>query len=139
MNPAPIPWILCGPRFPPDRTGDPEGSTATIRVFRPRDLKWVPTPVMVPPVPTPEMKASGSGMSAKISLAVVSRCIFGFAGLSNCSGMKFLGSASHIALALVTAPGMPSGPGVRTSFAPRAANNFLRSTEKVSGMQRTNS
>ena len=29
MNPAPIPWILCGPGCPPDITGDEMGSTAT--------------------------------------------------------------------------------------------------------------
>src|SRR5262249_43595977 len=28
MNPAPIPWILCGPGAPPERTGDVVGSTA---------------------------------------------------------------------------------------------------------------
>jgi hypothetical protein len=30
MNPAPIPWILCGPGAPPLRTGDSLGSTATV-------------------------------------------------------------------------------------------------------------
>src|SRR3989338_4406300 len=29
-NPAPIPWILWGPGFPPDNTGDADGSTAII-------------------------------------------------------------------------------------------------------------
>ena len=29
MNPAPMPWILCGPGLPPDSTGDSVGSTAT--------------------------------------------------------------------------------------------------------------
>ena len=28
-NPAPMPWILCGPGLPPERTGEPSGSTAT--------------------------------------------------------------------------------------------------------------
>ena len=28
-NPAPMPWILCGPGLPPDSTGDSAGSTAT--------------------------------------------------------------------------------------------------------------
>ena len=27
-NPAPIPWILCGPGTPPDNTGEASGSTA---------------------------------------------------------------------------------------------------------------
>ena len=30
MNPAPMPWILCGPGAPPEMTGDSAGSTATI-------------------------------------------------------------------------------------------------------------
>ena len=29
-KPAPMPWILCGPRWPPDRTGLAAGSTAMI-------------------------------------------------------------------------------------------------------------
>ena len=28
MNPAPMPWILCGPGLPPEITGDSAGSTA---------------------------------------------------------------------------------------------------------------
>jgi hypothetical protein len=27
-NPAPIPWMRCGPGVPPERTGEPAGSTA---------------------------------------------------------------------------------------------------------------
>ena len=30
MKPAPMPWILCGPGFPPEMTGLSVGSTATI-------------------------------------------------------------------------------------------------------------
>ena len=56
MNPAPIPCILCGPGFPPLKTGDLDGSTAT--TFTPLIFyfKFFPTPVTVPPVPTPEIK-----------------------------------------------------------------------------------
>ena len=32
-NPAPIPYILCGPGFPPDKTGDSAGSTAIETIF----------------------------------------------------------------------------------------------------------
>ncbi len=31
-KPAPMPWILCGPRAPPERTGLPSGSTAMILI-----------------------------------------------------------------------------------------------------------
>ena len=30
-KPAPIPWIRCGPGLPPERTGEPDGSTAIAR------------------------------------------------------------------------------------------------------------
>ena len=30
-NPAPIPWMRCGPGWPPESTGEPAGSTATTR------------------------------------------------------------------------------------------------------------
>lgn len=57
-KPAPIPCILCGPLLPSDNTGEEAGSTATI--FTPGfwDFKYSPTPVIVPPVPTPETKIS---------------------------------------------------------------------------------
>ena len=53
-KPAPMPWILCGPGWPPERTGESSGSTATIRSDGLRGLSTWPTPVMVPPVPTPD-------------------------------------------------------------------------------------
>ncbi len=54
---APIPWILCGPGVPPDRTGLAAGSTAMIRVESFFScLRYRETPVIVPPVPTPETK-----------------------------------------------------------------------------------
>ncbi len=58
LNPAPIPWILCGPGLPPERTGDSDGSTATIRMLGFYSFKYRPQPVIVPPVPTPEIKTS---------------------------------------------------------------------------------
>ena len=57
-KPAPMPWILWALWVPPDRTGESSGSTAT--TFRPgmRGFSTWPTPVMVPPVPTPATKKS---------------------------------------------------------------------------------
>ena len=61
-----------------------------------RGLSTWPTPVMVPPVPTPATKASISPLvSFQISSAVVRRWISGLAGFLNCCGM--------------TAPGSPRG------------------------------
>ena len=40
---------------------------------------------------------------------------------------------------MATAPFIPSGPGVSTSFAPSATSTFLRSMLIVSGMVRTHS
>ena len=74
MKPAPIPWILCGPGAPPDKTGEASGSTATTFRSDSRALSTCPTPVIVPPVPTPEMKKSSfPPVSAQISSAVVRR------------------------------------------------------------------
>ena len=53
-KPAPMPWILCGPGWPPESTGESSGSTATICRPGLRGFSTWPTPVMVPPVPTPD-------------------------------------------------------------------------------------
>jgi hypothetical protein len=82
-----MPWILCGPGLPPDRTGLASGSTATS--LRPglRGFSTWPTPVMVPPVPMPETKASISpSVSFQISSAVVRRWISGLAGSRTAAG-----------------------------------------------------
>ena len=42
MNPAPMPWILCGVCWPPDSTGLSSGSTATIRKRRLARLQHLP-------------------------------------------------------------------------------------------------
>ena len=48
-----MPWILCGPFFPPLKTGDAAGSTAIALNEGFFGLMDSATPVMVPPVPTP--------------------------------------------------------------------------------------
>ena len=84
-KPAPMPWILCGPGGPPDRTGYSSGSTAIILTPGLRALSTSPTPVIVPPVPTPENTISTPpSVSFQISSAVVRRWISGLAGFSNC-------------------------------------------------------
>ena len=93
MKPAPMPWILCGPGGPPDSTALSSGSTATI--LRPglRGFSTEPTPVSVPPVPTPLTTTSTlPPVSRQISSAVVRRWISGLAGFWNCCGMKASGS-----------------------------------------------
>ena len=85
MNPAPIPWILWGPGFPPLRTGDSAGSTAITLKVGFLFLMMLATPVMVPPVPTPATIASTfPSVSFHISSAVVLRWISGFSGFRNC-------------------------------------------------------
>ena len=63
-KPAPMPWILCGPGGPPDSTAEVRGSTATtcsrVALRAPR-----PTPVIVPPVPTPATNTSTRPSSAR--------------------------------------------------------------------------
>jgi hypothetical protein len=51
-------WILWGPGLPPERTGLSDGSTATILISGFCSRKYLPAPVIVPPVPTPDTKMS---------------------------------------------------------------------------------
>ena len=86
------PGSCAGPDLPPDSTGLSAGSTAI--TLRPglRCFSTWPTPVMVPPVPTPATKASTSpSVSFQISSAVVRRWISGLAGFSNCCGITASG------------------------------------------------
>ena len=83
-KPAPMPWILCAPATPLDRTEEPAGSTATTLTLGFWLLRYSPTPVSVPPVPTPATKMSTvPSVSFQISGPVVARCAEGFAGLVN--------------------------------------------------------
>jgi hypothetical protein len=85
MKPAPMPWIGCGPRWPPESTGLASGSTAITLSAGLRAFSTSPTPVIVPPVPTPDTKMSiWPSVSRQISSAVVVRWISGLAGFSNC-------------------------------------------------------
>ncbi len=112
-----MPWILCGPGWPPESTGKSSGSTATMRTPGLRAFSTWPTPVMVPPVPTPETTTSTPpAVSFQISSAVVRRWISGLAGFSNCCGMTAPGVAATISLALAIAPFMPCAAGVRDQF-----------------------
>ena len=53
-----MPWIACRPGLPPASTGDRAGSTATMRTSGSSCFSTSPTPVIVPPVPTPATNAS---------------------------------------------------------------------------------
>ena len=69
------------------------GSTADHAARRAAcSFRTSPTPVMVPPVPTPATNASSRpSVASRISSAVVRRWTSGFAGFSNCCGMKYSG------------------------------------------------
>ena len=132
-----MPWILWGPLWPPESTGDAEGSTAITVTEGFFDLRYFPAPVTVPPVPTPPTRMSISPLvSAQISGPVVFSWIAGFAGVLNCWGMKELGMLAASSSALAMAPYMPLAPSVSSSSAPRALRSFRRSILMVSGMVR---
>ena len=57
-KPAPMPWILCGPGWPPESTGLSVGSTAIALNDGFFGLMYSLTPVSVPPVPMPETRMS---------------------------------------------------------------------------------
>ncbi len=84
-----------------------------------RDFNTSPTPVMVPPVPTPATKMSTwPPVSFQISSAVVRRWISGLAGLLNWPRLMASGISRFSASALATASRI-SVPGVVTTSAPR--------------------
>ena len=88
-NPGPQPWILCGPGFPPEITGESAGSAATIRSDGLRGFITCAQPVTVPPVPVPHTRMSTlPSVSRQISSAVVRRWMSGFAGFSNCCSTR---------------------------------------------------
>ena len=96
-----------------------------------------PMPVIVPPVPTPEItKSTPPSVSFQISSAVVRRWMSGLAGFSNCWGMIASGDEATISCALAMAPFMPWAAGVSTSSAPSSASILRRSMDMDSGMTR---
>mmetsp|Transcript_28868 Transcript_28868/g.60631 ORF Transcript_28868/g.60631 Transcript_28868/m.60631 type:complete len:206 (-) Transcript_28868:456-1073(-) len=140
-NPAPMPCILCGPGFPPERTGDSDGSTATVSSLGFLLLRKREVPVMVPPVPTPPRNTSTlPSVCSQISGPVVSEWTLMLSGLLNCCSMKpDLPMAATRSSAFLIAPFMPSAAGVSTSLDPRALSMTRRSRDMESGMVRIKS
>mmetsp|Transcript_57218 Transcript_57218/g.136435 ORF Transcript_57218/g.136435 Transcript_57218/m.136435 type:complete len:388 (+) Transcript_57218:348-1511(+) len=141
MNPAPIPWILCGPGLPPDSTADSSGSTAIASSFAFLVLRNLEVPVRVPPVPTPPRNTSIlPSVCSQTSGPVVAMCAATLSGLLNCCSIfAFLPSFSTMFSAFLIAPFIPIPAGVRTSLAPRARKSTRRSRDMLSGMQSTSS
>ena len=78
-----------------------------------------PTPVMVPPVPTPATNMSTAPpVSSQISGPVARRCASGLAGFLNCSSMAARGISLTSSAARATASRI-NVPGVITTSAPR--------------------
>src|SRR5271170_2037078 len=116
-----------GPAWPPDRTADPRGSTATTRRSGLRSRRYSPTPVIVPPVPTPATSTSTRPSSARsISGPVVRRWISGLAGFENWSGRNVSGSRA-IARAACTASAIPPSDSVMSTRAPYSRSRLSRS------------
>lgn len=71
--------------MPVDNTAEEEGSTATILIPGFFDFKYSPTPVTVPPVPTPATKISIFAVNILVYLrtSVFKMCL-GLPGLTNC-------------------------------------------------------
>ena len=128
---------MCGPGCPPERIGEPAGSTAISLNDALRGLMTSPTPVMVPPVPMPDTTMSTlPSVSFQISSAVVRRWTAGLDGLENCWRMTLFGIFVASSSALAIAPFIPLAPSVRTRRAPRTLRIFRRSVVIVSGIVR---
>ncbi len=126
-KPAPMPWILCGPGTRPESTAEVAGSTATTCSFGLRSLRTSPTPVIVPPVPTPQTRTSTLPSSASHSSGpVVRRWASGLAGLENWSGRKTSGLVA-IARAASTASFIPPSDSVISTRAPYMRSSASRS------------
>ena len=118
-----------------ERTGEVSGSTATTFTSLFCDFKYCPTPVTVPPVPTPATKISTlPSVSAQISGPVVSKWACTFAGLVNWDGIKLPGISFASSSAFAIAPFIPFAPSVKTISAPYAFKMLRRSTLMVSGI-----
>ncbi len=76
-------------------------------------------------------------VSFQISSAVVLRWISGLASLANWRARMDPSRSATISSARLTAPFMPSDPGVRMSSAPKARSSARRSLDIVSGMVST--
>ena len=132
-KPAPMPWILCGPGWPPDSTGavlrldgdDPQAGLARLqhladagdacRRCRRRRRRRRPRP----------------SVSFQISSAVVRRWIAGLAGfveLLRHDRVRHARRASSSALAM-RAASCPARAGVSSSSAPRSASILRRSID----------
>ena len=106
-----MPWILCGPGCAAERIGDSCGSTATTCTPGFRFFRYAPTPVIVPPVPTPATKMSTSpSVSSQISGPVVA-VDRGIGGFSNCFASNAPGVDAASSSGFSIAPGMPAGAG----------------------------
>ena len=118
-KPAPMPWILWGPAVPFVSTGESAGSTATTLTPGFFSFRYSPTPVTVPPVPTPATKASTApSVSRQISRPVPALWAAGLAGLTNWPAIKLPGISFASSSALAMAPFIPLPPSVSTSSAP---------------------
>jgi hypothetical protein len=93
-----------------------------------RGLMISPTPVIVPPVPTPPTKISiCPSVSLQISSAVVSRWIFGLAGFLNCCGI-------HEWFGHLFRPQSPFHCEPKSELPANASSKVRRSTLIVSGI-----
>ena len=100
-------------------------------------MRYSPTPVTVPPVPTPAMKISTlPSVCFQISGPVVALWIAGLAGLTNCPRITEPSISFRSSSALAIAPFIPLAPSVSTISAPYALRRFLLSTLIVSGSVR---
>ena len=124
---------------PPDSTADVLGSTATIRQSGLRSLRNSPTPVIVPPVPTPATNTSTRPpVASQISGPVVRRWISGLAGLENWSGRN-TSSPVAIARAASTASFIPPIDSVISTRAPYSRSSPSRSRLMPWGIVSTSS
>src|SRR5271169_2615330 len=67
LKPAAIPSTRCAPPFPVVSTGEPTGSSATMRALHPASFSARDTPIIIPAVPTPPQNAVRSSPACSTS------------------------------------------------------------------------
>lgn len=117
--------------------GESLGSTAITWTPGFAALSAWPVPVTVPPVPTPATRMSTApSVSRRISCAVVSRWIWGFAAFSNWRIQIAPGVSATMRLVSSIAPLMPLVGSVSTISAPNAFSRIRRSFDIEAGIVR---
>ena len=139
-NSSEIPWMRCLPTLhPADSVGELAGSSGWIFTPGTDRFRKRPTPMTVPPVPTPAMNASGfspcSRSCQRSSGPVVASCAAQLSSFENCRGRKAPFDPAHSSARRMLPRKPPSAWLTRWMSAPKLRIKSIRSRLIQSGMK----